>query len=293
VFLSRDPALTVSLLSTYDTATLLSRDGAEVKVSLAPLLGASTLVRYIVAECHLHPGIHGPLMIFFAVAADVLMSVRDILGTGESNLVEDNIEEVVQVLNSLGIEANLSQTGIINEYEYAAQSEEDMTLEIVFEPRSDEETVSEGDDNEVTDNLLNVAIVEEDIKKEIMIELARDEETDGNIINEAMSKSWKECYGDIAKVAMFYPDRNNIEEKLFKCKSCSYSCSSTSVLQIHIRKHTGKKPYTCIISSYSSTNLSNLRRHSRIHTGQKLCKLCHGRLHIRQKLLKCKFCSYS
>ena len=61
VILSRNQALTVPLLSTHGTATLLSRDGEEVKVPLAPLLGASILVRSMVTEAHLHPGIHGPL----------------------------------------------------------------------------------------------------------------------------------------------------------------------------------------------------------------------------------------
>ena len=78
VILSRAPVLTVPLLSTYGTTTLLSRDGEEVKVPLAPLLGASPLVRSMVAESHLHPGTHGPLVLSFTVPADVLVSVGDI-----------------------------------------------------------------------------------------------------------------------------------------------------------------------------------------------------------------------
>ena len=112
VILSREPAIIVPQLSTYGTAKLLSRDGGEVTVPLAPLLGGSTLIKSIVAESHLHPGIHGPLILSLAVTADVLVSVKDILGVGETKVMEENIEEVVKVLNSLRVEANLSKSRI-------------------------------------------------------------------------------------------------------------------------------------------------------------------------------------
>ena len=57
--LSRDPALTVPLLSTYGAATLLGKDGQEVQVALAPLLGASSLVRSVVTSSQLHPEVNG------------------------------------------------------------------------------------------------------------------------------------------------------------------------------------------------------------------------------------------
>ena len=72
--LSLDQAFIVPLLSTYGKAALISRDGEEVKVPLAHLLGASPLVRSIVAESYLHPGIHGPLVLSFPVATDILGS---------------------------------------------------------------------------------------------------------------------------------------------------------------------------------------------------------------------------
>merc|ERR1719153_1198779 len=96
--LSRDQALTFRLLSTCGTVSLLSRNGEEVKVPLAPLLGGSSLVRSMVAESRLHPGLHGPLIFSFTVAADVLVSIGDILGMGECNVKEENVEEVKQVL---------------------------------------------------------------------------------------------------------------------------------------------------------------------------------------------------
>merc|ERR1719369_432916 len=64
----------------------------------------------MVAESHLHPGLHGPLILSFTVAADVLASVGDILSVGEAIVREENIDEVTQVLDILGVKACLSQS---------------------------------------------------------------------------------------------------------------------------------------------------------------------------------------
>ena len=99
VSLTRNQALTVPLLTTYGTALLLSRDGQEVKVPLAPLLAASHLVRSMVTETpHLHPGIHGPLILSFEVASDILVGAGEILATGESNLKEEDIIPLAPLL---------------------------------------------------------------------------------------------------------------------------------------------------------------------------------------------------
>ena len=140
--LSRDKALTVPLLSTYGSATLLGKDGQEVQVALAPLLGASSLVRSIVNSSQLHPGVYGPLIISIETDVDILAHVGEILGTGESKLESGNIEAVVHVLDILGVEATLSQT-IVNIEKYEQQiaaNEEDGDLEVVFESISDEDT---------------------------------------------------------------------------------------------------------------------------------------------------------
>ena len=127
--LTRDRASTVALFSTFGTASLLSRDGLEIKVPLAPLLGASTLVRSIVAESHLHPGLHGSLVLSFAVAADILQSVGEILGVGESNVNEENIGGVKQVLDSLRVGANL----ITSKRSYAFEYHEDHVTDALEE----------------------------------------------------------------------------------------------------------------------------------------------------------------
>merc|ERR1719369_138960 len=111
----------------------------------------------MVAESHLHPGLHGPLILSFTVAADVLASVGDMLGVGEAIVREENIDEVTQVLDILGVKASLSQSRNNMMYEDIAINEEDIKLEIVFEPMCDEETeLSDGNVIGTKNKLLEV-----------------------------------------------------------------------------------------------------------------------------------------
>jgi len=310
--LSRDQVLTVPLLSTYGTATLLSRDGDEVKVPLAPLLGASRLVRSIVAESHLHPGTHGPLVLSFTVPADVLASVGDMLGTGVSNVVKENIEEVVQVLNSLRVVSNLSQIRINNEYEYVPTNEEDIKQEdVVFEPANDKATSIGGNVYLAMDNSLNVAINEEDIIIDTELDRASVEESSSDSDNdEAMDYPLKECYVNIEKVAVCSPQKHNkthIDPKPFTCEICNLSFSEKGSLRRHERIHTGERPFTCKICNLSFSVSTNLKRHISIHTGEKplKCKICnyscitsdklksHVRIHTGEKPYTCKICNSS
>jgi len=289
VILSRDKASTISLLSTYGSVTLQCRDGEEVQVPLVPLLGASPLIRSIVAESHLHPSIHGPLNLSFAVDAEFLVNVGDILGEGESNVREENIEKVIQVLNSLGVEAKLSQSRINNEYVFVATNEEDKQ-EMELTPVSDKEIdLSEGD---------------------VSIEKLEVCSPGKSYHNKAVGKK---CKCSICNFSCSYPSqlkahiRSHTGEKPFKCKICSYSCTKSSHLKVHSRSHTGEKPFKCKICSYSCTQSSHLKSHSRIHTGQKpyACKICsyacsdpsglkrHKLIHTGEKSFKCKVCSFS
>jgi len=294
VILSRDHALIVPLLSTYGTVTLLSRDGVEVQVPLALLLGASTLVRSVVAESHLHPGIHGPLFLSFAVAADVLGNVGDILGEGVSSVTEENIGEVEQVLNSLGIEAKLSHNRIINECEHADTIEGDIKLEIGDILGAGESTVKEENIGEVDQvlNLLGIeanlshnriinecehaATIEGDIKLEMMFEPGSEKETDLSEVDadEANDNLMKECYVKIVKIAVCSFDQScttNTGEKPHTCTICNSSFFNRNQLRRHYRLHSDEKLYTsCNICNSSFTSPHSLRRHNRIHKGEKL-----------------------
>ena len=281
VSLTRNQALTVPLLTTYGTALLLSRDGQEVKVPLAPLLAASHLVRSMVTETpHLHPGIHGPLILSFEVASDILVGAGEILATGESNLKEEDIEDVKQVLEMLRVEANLSYD-LKNEYcENVTANIEYVKLEVVFESMSDGENfLSDGEAIEAREK----------------------------------SQSRKECFVKIENLA--YPDHDHSYRKskelagksIHKCNVCVYSARSAYNLKRHMMIHTGEKPYKCNICDFSCTTSKDLKVHNRIHSGEKpyKCTICdfscshghryraHCRMHNGEKPYICKICGYA
>ena len=79
------------------------------------------------AQTNLHPAVHGGLILNIEVAAVVLVSVGELLATGEANVKEGNIEGIRQVLYMLGVEVNLSCNRISA-----------VKLEIKFEPMSNE-----------------------------------------------------------------------------------------------------------------------------------------------------------
>jgi len=328
VLIPRDKALTVPLLSTCGTATLLSRDGHEVKVPLAPLLGGSPLARSIVAESNLHPGIHGPLNLSFEVAADVLVSVGNMLSFGEANVKEENIDEVKQVLTSLGVKANLSQRRNNIVYKDIATNEADIKLEIVFEPMSDEETPSNHSNVYETKNKLleveaslsqsdyeHAATNEEDGKLEKVFESMREDESDSIEVevNQANNILLKECAVNKEKIGKppahsYRINKKEVQENTVKkCDLCEYMAKSASDLKKHMRSRAGEKPYSCPLCNYSCSSPSKLRRHSRTHTGTKpykctICNYCcsnfwslkvHNRTHTEEKPYTCKICNSS
>jgi len=305
-----DQALTVPLLSTYGTASLLSRDGEEVKVPLAPLLGASSLVRSMVAESNLHPGIHGPLVLTITVAVDVLVKVGDILGAGESNVKEGIIEEVTQVLDLLGLEANLSLINKKSLYVPIVTNEEDAIHEIVLGPVSDElSELSDGDTDETkVDSLKECYVNIENIGERSADQSYRDR-TNKNVKKKRNIKKCSICgYSarDATKLKRHIM-RIHTGEKPYKCPLCNYSSSFPSGLKVHSRTHTGEKPFKCSTCTYSCYISEDLKKHNRIHTGEKpfKCKMCnyscsnlsalkvHDRIHTGEKPHTCKICNKS
>merc|ERR1719233_1837667 len=105
--------------STLNQVTLQSKGDEKVLIPLAPLLGKSKLIRLIVDESHLHPAIHGPLILSCdEVSTESLISVGEILSRGETRMRDDNGKEIKQVLEMLGIEADLS---LVRNTEYVEQ----------------------------------------------------------------------------------------------------------------------------------------------------------------------------
>ena len=309
VILSRDHSLTVLLLSTYGKASLLSMDGREVEVPLAPLLGASSLVRSIVASSHLHPGIHGPLFLSFEVTADILACVGEIFGTGESILKGGNIEDVKHVFDVLGVEANLSQsrTNIETHEQEIAFNEENVKLEIVFDQKSDNDTDiidADADDKEVHDgsyeqsydNVEKCQERPENVQKSNNCEYSamtasdlkehKESHTGSNrsgLENHNIDKTRKESYTCQICASSFYDQsslrkhwRIHTGEKPHTCKICDKSFSQACHLREHNKTHTREKPYTCQVCEKSFSQASNLRMHNKIHTGEKphTCKIC-------------------
>jgi len=319
VILSRDHAITVPLLSTYGTASLLSKDGEEVKVPLALLLGASTMVRSIVAESHLHPGVHGPLVLSFTVAGDVLARVGELLGVGESNVKEKNIDEVAQVLDLLGVAANLSQCRKNIEYDHIATNDEDITTNEKDIATNEKDIATNKEDiatyeEETVTSVEDIAINEDHIKLEIVFEPISEVETclREDDFDKATDNSLKEKNVDIEKIVerpdeRYRPNKKVATKTVNICNVCEYSAKFASQLEVHMRRHTGEKPFKCTICTFSSYNAYGLKRHIRIHTGEKpyTCRICdssysqssqlrtHSRVHSGEKPFKCKICPYS
>ena len=173
------------------------------------------------------------------------------------------------------------------------------------ETGSHEET--EGDVIEAMDNLLNVAIDEEDIKQEMVFESARGEETlsEGCVsdVDEAMDNSLKECYVNIEKIVVGSFNQSCPNDRVEN--TCNRSFPSD--LERHTRIPKGKKRHVCNICNSTFSQKGHLRSHGRIHTGEKpfACKICnlsfsqkgylriHKRIHTGEKQFKCKTCSYS
>ena len=74
------------------------------------------------------------------------------LGVGECNVKEENIEEVTQVLDLLRVEANLSQSRKNIEHEHIGTSDTAIELEIKLEPVNS----SDGKVNKIKNKLLEI-----------------------------------------------------------------------------------------------------------------------------------------
>ncbi|KAF7645769.1 hypothetical protein LDENG_00198430 [Lucifuga dentata] len=73
--------------------------------------------------------------------------------------------------------------------------------------------------------------------------------------------------------------RRHTGEKRFICDVCGKGCSHQSALKHHMLRHTGERPYVCETCGKRCGHASALQNHMRIHTGQKpgqqaVCGVC-------------------
>jgi len=302
--LKRNPALTNDFIgTTLGTATLQSKDNASVQVPLAPLLSTSKLIRTIVAESHLHPAIHGPLILSCEVSTEALVSVGNILGAGDTRINNDNIEEVKHLLTMLGVDADVSQDRENREYfEQLSARNEVVKLEIVFEMQDNENCTSAeeiisrvndignedqlgfditGKEKDKNNNRRNSVREHDAINSEEMTVKLEIDEDNCDIVDHDRNYAVRNCEVKVHKMRKFHDKANHTDktyekEKLLKCKVCHYSASAPSVLKIHMRSHTGEKPFTCAICSTAFRQKQHLKEHMKRHTGERpfTCAIC-------------------
>uniref|UniRef100_A0A8C5EY31 C2H2-type domain-containing protein n=1 Tax=Gouania willdenowi TaxID=441366 RepID=A0A8C5EY31_GOUWI len=73
--------------------------------------------------------------------------------------------------------------------------------------------------------------------------------------------------GSANNIGCLYPiQKRNPGTSKYVCSYCGRACAKPSVLQKHIRSHTGERPYPCAPCGFSFKTKSNLYKHRKSHT---------------------------
>ncbi|XP_075560315.1 uncharacterized protein LOC142592641 [Dermacentor variabilis] len=94
---------------------------------------------------------------------------------------------------------------------------------------------------------------------------------------------------------------------VYQCPHCPHVAHYISVLNVHLRKHSGEKPFKCSVCCAAFTQVGTYNRHLRMHTGEKpfKCDICpfttaqsqslsyHRATHARSRSLSCKICFFT
>lgn len=83
----------------------------------------------------------------------------------------------------------------------------------------------------------------------------------------------------ISKKGYTYHMLRHSNSEPFKCKTCDYTCPTSSRLSDHMRVHTGEKPFSCKLCKHTFTQVGNLIKHMLVHNKvyRYKCEVCYNR----------------
>ncbi|KAM9823391.1 uncharacterized protein ACBT44_008162 isoform 4-T15 [Syngnathus typhle] len=111
---------------------------------------------------------------------------------------------------------------------------------------------------------------------------------------------------DSHDVLSHIPAAAESQNKHRQCSQCGKCYANNSVLNRHMKMHTGEKPFSCSVCGQRFSYKNVLKSHTRIHTGKKpfSCSVCgkkfsmkgalnlHSKIHTDEKHFSCSVCGH-